>query len=161
MLYLYHKGSETKGQSNIKRVNVGAQSHGTRICRAGLPKSEMGIGGSVFFTGSPKQSKRKKKMRLRFERLKISFKKFLRSSPLVILFRLHGSQKLIPARNFTPVFFISIRKKRGQVIIEYFILFTIITALTIITTSTFFPSIQDTFSNIRDSAIERINSAGN
>jgi len=100
-------------------------------------------------------------MTIIFERLKISFKNFLRSSPLYILFRVHGFQKLIPVRrNSIPGFFMSLRKRSGQVILEYFILFTIIVALTVIGISTFFPSVQDTFSGIRDSAIERIKNAG-
>ena len=63
MLYFTRKGSETKRQSNSKKVDVGAQSHGTRICRAELPKSEMEIGTSVFLQNQSQKRISKEKQK--------------------------------------------------------------------------------------------------
>ena len=100
------------------------------------------------------------KKQLKRQELKIRFKKFFLSSPFILLFRLHGSYQFAPIKNSLALFTKSHRKKLGQVIIEYFILFTIIAVLTVIGVSTFFPRIQESFSEIQKTAIDNITQAG-
>jgi len=85
-------------------------------------------------------TKKMTKTPLKSEGLRISFKKFLLSYYHNIS---HSTSET------------------SQVILEYFILFTIIAALTIIGLSTFFPKIQQSFSAMQVSAVDRIVNAGN
>jgi Flp pilus assembly pilin Flp len=50
---------------------------------------------------------------------------------------------------------------RSQSTLEYFILFTIIALFTVIGMSTFFPKIQQSFSAMQSSAVDRIVNSGN
>ena len=55
-----------------------------------------------------------------------------------------------------------LKRRTGQSVLEYFLLFMVIIVLTVIGISTFFPRIQDTFNNVQNAAIERIlNADGN
>jgi len=102
------------------------------------------------------------KKQLRTQELRIRFKKFLLSFPFILLFRIHSSYQFAPIKNSLAVFTKSHRKKLGQVILEYFILFTIIAVLTVIGISTLYRRIQASFSNVQDAAIGRIvNAEGN
>ncbi|MDD5292669.1 MAG: hypothetical protein PHY46_05785 [Candidatus Omnitrophica bacterium] len=87
------------------------------------------------------------KIPFKSEVLKISLKKYLRSGYNLL------SQAISNSLN-------SLIIHRGQVTIEYFILFTVIAALTVIGLSTFFPQIKQTFWNMQDAAVEAIVKAG-
>ncbi|MFC1708471.1 hypothetical protein ACFL2J_00225 [Candidatus Omnitrophota bacterium] len=81
--------------------------------------------------------------------LVISFNKYLRSTYYFLFIR-HGSSLRANSQ-------VSILKKRtGQSIVEYFLLFTIIIALTVIGISRLFPRIQESFTTIQSAAIEGI-----
>jgi len=81
------------------------------------------------------------------EVLKISLKKYLRSGCNFL------SQAISNSLN-------SLIRHTGQVTIEYFIIFTVIAALTVIGLSTFFPQIRQTLWNMQNAAVEAIVKAG-
>lgn len=72
---------------------------------------------------------------LKSERLRISFEKYLIS----------------PSSLFN-----YFNKTRGQAILEYFIIFTIIALLTVIGLSTFFPKVRDSLGAMQSAAIDSI-----
>jgi len=84
-------------------------------------------------------------------KLIISFKKYLIRT-YYFLFMIHGSV-------FTANV-IALKKRIGQSILEYFLLFTVIIVFTVIGVSTFFPSVRAAFNTIQREAIERIVHAG-
>lgn len=103
-------------------------------------------------------TKKMTKNLLKSEGLKISFEKSLISYGNFL--SRTSSNSFTPNRSVDSGFSFA-TKTMGQVIIEYFILFTIIAALTVIGLSTFFPKIQETFSAMQSSAVERIVNASN
>lgn len=76
----------------------------------------------------------KRKMNLKLKKLVICFKKNLISYYPILI---------------TP-------QETSQVVIEYFIIFTILIVLTVIGISTFFPNVQSSFNAVQNAALERI-----
>ncbi len=86
-------------------------------------------------------------------KLIISFNKYLRSTYYYFLFMIHGSVFVANA--------LALKKRVGQSVLEYFLLFTVIIVFTVIGVSTFFPNVRASFNSIQNAAIERIIHAGN
>ncbi len=88
------------------------------------------------------------KIQLIIQELVTSFKKYLISSYVLL-----SGVALLAANILIP------SKRTGQAIMEYFLLFGVIIALTVIGVSTFFPRVQAGFNEIQNASIERINHA--
>ncbi len=84
-------------------------------------------------------------MQKRAQKLIISFKKYLLSKRWLQGFR----SKYNSGGTF-------LKSNNGQVVIEYFVLFAIIAAITIIGMSKLFPRLQSSFVDMQHGAMERV-----
>ena len=86
----------------------------------------------------------------------ISFRKFFKSSSCSFILFFNSFTMIDGYLPVVPQMAGTRKRKSGQSVLEYFLLFTVIIAFTVIGISAFFPRIQASFNSVQNAAIERI-----